>query len=263
MRPELIQSGKRKPHGFDPGLQALAGVLIWTLATKLFLRTAIRSHNPFLVFGAMTSDVGGMAIFFVFSLVIWVRHKRTASAPRTWAVLIAIIWSAASLATWLLIMLRTSGHAPTVTNIDRETFSVSIPAGWIENTNLFSYDPNSYVLLKGPNSTLFSILIRRQSLGNSVDDLIAKQRDAFSKKFSEATIMGISNWAGHDGRGLQIDGKILETLGHTSALIPHRVTIFSFANGDRICLIVENATPDDYQTYDASFKMLRRTFTLK
>ena len=157
----------------------------------------------------------------------------------------------------------TRGQFASTIEIDRETFSLSLPGQWIENTNINRYDPNSLILFKGPRSAVFSLMIRRKSPGTSVDSLIAEQRNAFANRLQNASFTEISDWPGPDSRGLQIDGNVLGVKGQQVALVEQHVTIFGLENDDHVCIVEECANLDDYKEYAGDFETLRQTLKLK
>src|SRR5260370_565814 len=93
--------------------------------------------------------------------------------------------------------------------IDRRTFSLSLPEKWTENTKDDMYSPDSFIFFEGPESTIFAVIIGKKSAGASVDILVNNQRDALGKKFTDATTTKISKWSSSDGKGFRIEGKIL------------------------------------------------------
>ena len=156
----------------------------------------------------------------------------------------------------IVLLLAVSCILAHATDIDRKTFSVSLPDKWTENTNDDMYSPDSFIFFEGPESTIFSVVIAKKSTGVSVDALVSTQKDSMSKKFTDTTITDITKWSGFDGKGLKIDGKI-------GGIASARVTIFGFEKGDNVCLVEEYATLDDYKTYASDFEKIRHTFKLK
>jgi len=155
-----------------------------------------------------------------------------------------------------LLLIGLSCVAAFSAQIDRKTFSLTLPANWIEQTNDDMYNPDSFIFFSGPESTLFTVVIGQNSAGASVDTLVNNQRDNFVKKFKDPSAAKIAQWAGHSGSGFKIDGKIM-------GIMSARVTIFAFQNGDNVGLIEEYATLNDYKTYAPDFEKLRQTFKLK
>jgi len=143
-----------------------------------------------------------------------------------------------------------------VVEIDRKTFSLSLPEKWTENTKDDMYSPDSFIFFEGPESTFFMVVIGQKSAGASADSLVNKQRDGIGKKFTDAKTADITKWSRFEGKGYSIEGKI-------QGIVRARVTIFGFEKGDNICVIEEYATLGDYKTYASDFERLRQTFTLK
>jgi hypothetical protein len=141
-------------------------------------------------------------------------------------------------------------------DIDRNTFFVSLPDKWTENTKDDMYSPDSFVFFEGPESTWFLVMVGKKSAGASVDALVGAQRDAWSKKLTNSTITEITKWSSVDGKGYKIEGKM-------QGIVKSRVTMFGFEKGDNVCLVEEYATLGDYTTYARDFEKLRQTFRLK
>lgn len=260
---------EHKPQGFDSGLQCLAGVFAWTMAVKFFLPAATHTHNQALIRLALFADFAGLSILFLISIIVWLRRKEAVHPPRSWAVLLAIIWTFTSSAAWAWISLAANGRGQLGatsnlsssfqndgSEIDRKTFSMSLPDKWIENTKDDMYNPDSLIFFEGPESTVFTVIIGQKSAGASADTLVTKQKDVFARKFTDTAITEITKWSSYDGRGFEIEGKI-------QGIVMARITIFGFEKGDNVCLIEEYATLGDYKTYANDFEQLRQTFKLK
>jgi hypothetical protein len=141
-------------------------------------------------------------------------------------------------------------------DIDRKTFTLSLPDKWTENTKDDMYSPDSFIFFEGPESTFFCVVIGQKSAGASVDALVNKQRDVMVKKFTDVTVTEITKWSSFDGNGFKIDGKV-------QGIAKARVTMFGFEKGDNVCLVEEYATLGDYITYARDFQKLRQSFRLK
>ena len=155
-----------------------------------------------------------------------------------------------------LLLLAISCVFVHATDIDRKTFSLSLPEKWTENTNDDMYSPNSLIFFEGPESTVFAVMIGQKSAGASVEALINKQRDTFAAKLTDATITLITQWSSLDGRGYKIEGK-------AQGIAKMSLTIFGFEKGNNVCLITESGTIGDCKTYARDFDKLRKTFKLK
>jgi hypothetical protein len=148
------------------------------------------------------------------------------------------------------------GGGHTATEIDRKTFSLSLPAGWTEDTKDDMHDPDSFVFFENPESCLFTVIIGKKSAGASVDELLEGQKEAFEKKLTGATTTEVDTWANYKVKGFRIEGKA-QGISQTRALI------YGFENGDNVCIITESATPGDFDTYAAEFETIRQSFKLK
>lgn len=150
------------------------------------------------------------------------------------------------------------GHSggSTAPTIDRKTFSMSLPAGWTEDTKDDMHDADSFVFFENAESCLFAVMIGKKSAGASLDNQLVNQKDALLKKMTDAKVIEIQRWATYDGEGFEIEGKV-------AGIALTRQRIFGFENGDNICVITESATPGDFETYAADFETIRQTFKLK
>ena len=96
--------------------------------------------------------------------------------------MIAITWAFLQLLVCLLIMLQMLPRALSetdrpATEINRKTFSITLPGNWIEDTKRDTYDPDSLVFFDGPESALFSVIVGQKSAGSSVDTMLDNQKD--------------------------------------------------------------------------------------
>jgi hypothetical protein len=202
----------------------------------------------------------GLVALIAISCVVWTRRMTSARPARRWALCIAIVWASLQLLVYLLIafrMLPTSSHvAGRSVEINRETFSMSLPDGWSEDTKDDAYDPNSFVFFDGPKSTLFCVIIKPKSADVSADELVKNQKRIQSAKFTDTKITEIKKWANYDGEGFELRGKTQGT-GNV------RFMVFGFNKSDHVCLIEEYATLDDYAQYADGFKTIKQTFELR
>jgi hypothetical protein len=142
------------------------------------------------------------------------------------------------------------------TEIDRKTFSISLPAGWTEDTKDDMHDPDSFVFFENPESCLFAVVIGKKSAGATVDEQLMNQKEAWLKNITEAKITDFRKWANYEGQGFEIEGKV-----HGTSLTRQR--IFGFEKSDNVCVITESATPGDFKTFASDFETLRQSFKLK
>ncbi len=140
--------------------------------------------------------------------------------------------------------------------IDRKTFSISLPVTWTENTNDDMYSPDSFIFFEGPQSTVFMVIIGKKSAGASVDDFITNQKREQGKRIQNARVTDITKWSSYNGKGFKMEGKVM-------GIFDGRITVLGFEKGDNVCLIEEYATINDYKTYARDFEKIRQTFRLK
>jgi hypothetical protein len=256
----ISENISRKPSGFDPGLKCLAAVLFFTVAVRVVLTLAVKSGSRELTGVLMLGVFFGLVTLIVTSCIVWTRRATSPRPGRRWALSIAIVWASLQLLVYLLIALRMLPHsipaAGHSVEINRKTFSMSLPANWSEDTNDDSYNPNSFVFFDGPQSALFCVIIQKKSTDVSADALVNNQKAIQSKKFTDSGITEMKKWANYDGKGFKLEGKM-------QGVVNARFTVFGFEKADNVCLIEEYATLDDYKKYTSGFEKIRQTFKLK
>jgi tetratricopeptide (TPR) repeat protein len=145
---------------------------------------------------------------------------------------------------------------PQIKEIDRQTFSLSLPEHWTENAKDDMYQPDSFVFFEGPGSCFFNVVIGKKSTGLSIDTLIGHQTKEAQRRFTEMTLTEITRWAGFDGKGVEIEGK-------PGGLIRSRIRIFGFENSENVCLISEFGDIPDLEKHANDFDHIHQTFQLK
>ena len=140
--------------------------------------------------------------------------------------------------------------------IDRKTYSLSLPAGWTEDTKDDMYDPESLVFFENAESCLFAVVMAQKSTGASVDEQLANQKETWLQKTTEAKTSDFQKWGNYEGKGFEIEGKVQGTF-------LTRQRFFGFEDADSVCIIMESATPEDFQTCASDFETIRQTFKLK
>jgi hypothetical protein len=125
MHSPLIESYNQKPNGFDRGILCLAGVLVWTLAVKVFLPAAAHTHDLVLIGFAMAADLSGLVVLFLVSMIVWLRRNEL--QPRRWALSLALFWVTAQIIVWLLIAFHKDVSGP-VLNVG--AVRITLPHGW-------------------------------------------------------------------------------------------------------------------------------------
>jgi hypothetical protein len=150
------------------------------------------------------------------------------------------------------------GHSggSTAPSIERKTFSMSLPAGWTEDTKDDMHDADSFVFFENAESCLFAVMIGKKSAGASVDTQLMNQKEALLKKMTDTKVTELQTWSTYEGKGFEIEGKV-------AGIILTRQRIFGFETDENICVITESATPGDFATFAADFETIRQTFKLK
>lgn len=256
----ISENISRKPTGFDSGLKCLAAVLFFTVVVRIVLTLAVKSGSRELTGALMLGVFFGLVALIVTACVVWTRRATSPRPGRRWALSIAVVWASLQLLVYLLIAFRMLPHsAPGAghsVEINRKTFSMSLPDEWSEDTKDDAYDPNSFIFFDGPKSTLFCVIIKPKSADVSADELVKNQKRIQSAKFTDTKMAEIKKWANYDGEGFELQGKMQGT-GNV------RFMVFGFEKSDHVCLIEEYATLDDYAQYADGFKTIRQTFELR
>jgi len=258
--PPIVEHTPRKPSGFDPGLKCLAAVFIFVVVVRVLLTLANKTGSREIVGIGLIGAFFGLIGLIVTSCVVWSRRATSPRPARRWALMIAITWAFLQLLVCLLIMLQMLPRALSetdrpATEINRKTFSMTLPGNWIEDSKRDTYDPDSLVFFDGPESALFSVIVGQKSAGSSVDTMLDNQRDYYKARIVNATITPITKWSNFDGKGFQMEGKV-------QGIANGRITVFGFEKGDNVCIVEEYATPGDYKTYARDFEKIRQTFRL-
>jgi len=258
--PPIVEHTPRKPSGFDPGLKCLAAVFIFVVVVRVLLTLANKTGSREIVGIGLIGAFFGLIALIVTSCVVWSRRATSPRPARRWALMIAITWAFLQLLVCLLIMLQMLPRALSetdrpATEINRKTFSMTLPGNWIEDTKRDTYDPDSLVFFDGPESALFSVIVGQKSAGSSVDTMLDNQRDYYKARIVNATITPITKWSNFDGKGFQMEGKV-------QGIANGRITVFGFEKGDNVCIVEEYATPGDYKICAKGFEKIRQTFRL-
>lgn len=141
-------------------------------------------------------------------------------------------------------------------DIERKTFSMTLPNGWTEKTKDDMYDPNSFVMFENPESCLFIVMIANKSAAATVEELLKHQKEEWQKRITESKSTDIKIWSKYEGSGFELEGK-------TQGMIRSRVRIFGFQKGDNVCVVIEFGVLADLKTFAADFETIRQSFKLK
>lgn len=158
--------------------------------------------------------------------------------------------------TYTLLLSALSCTLGYAAEIDRKTFSMSLPKGWTEDKKDDMYDPDSFVFFENSESCLFAVIVGKKSAGASVDNLLNHQKQAWQKKVTDAKSTELKRWSKYEGKGYEIEGK-------AQGIFRSRARIFGFENDHHVCIIMELATPGDFRTFADDFEKIRQTFKLK
>ena len=140
--------------------------------------------------------------------------------------------------------------------INRKTFSMSLPAGWFEDTKDDMYDAESFMFFENPESCLFCVIIGKKSAGFSVDEMLEKHKEQYSAKMTDLSTSSFDGWSNYRGKGMNITGKV-------QGAFQYRCHLFGFENGDSACVIIEAANPADFNKFAGDFELIRQSFKLK
>jgi hypothetical protein len=137
--------------------------------------------------------------------------------------------------------------------IKRNSFSLSLPTGWREDTKDDMYDSESFIIFQGSGTCLFNVIIGKKSAGMSASLFLKNNK----QKLLDSSTKEFQKWGQHDGKGIQIDGKQKNTNAS------YRFRIFSFEKDDSICVVTEAATPQDFKKFAGDYELFRQSLELK
>lgn len=141
-------------------------------------------------------------------------------------------------------------------DLERKSFSVSLPKDWTEDTKQDMYDPESFLFFENSESCLVVIIIGAKSAGSKPGPMLTAQKEAWLKRLTDLETVKIAKWGKYEGEGFELTGKLNGTMRY-------KVRLFGFENADRTCVVVESADASDAKKYAADFEEIRETFRLK
>jgi hypothetical protein len=155
-----------------------------------------------------------------------------------------------------VLLLALSCALASAAEIERKTFSMSLPQGWTEDTKNDMHDPDSFIFFENSESCLFTVIIGTKSAGAAVADMFKPQKEKWEKKVTDMKSTPIEKWGTYQGKGIEIEGKM-------QGILRYRVRLFGFESNDYACVITESSTDGDSKTFAADFEKIRQTFRLK
>lgn len=156
----------------------------------------------------------------------------------------------------ILLMLLLFCSLSQAGEIDRETFSFSLPDGWTEDMEDEMYDQNHFLIFENSESCLFGTIIKKRSEGVSSVEMLAEQKRSWQKRFRKAKEKSFNKWSHYAGKGLQMEGDF-------QGLLIARSRIFAFESPKYACVIVEFAEIGDFDSFEMEFEKIRKSFRLK
>ena len=142
------------------------------------------------------------------------------------------------------------------TAIEKETFSMTLPKGWTEDTKDGVHDSKAFLNFQGPRTCLFAVLVGKESAGATVEDLLKWQNKSWEKELTNTRFTGIKAWSKYQGNGFELEGKL-------QGGIRFRTRAFGFQQGDNVCLVVESGALGDLEIFADDWEKIRETFKLK
>jgi len=95
-----------KPSGFDPGLQCLAAVFVFTVAVRLILSRMILTRSREILIVGLGGVFVGLIVLIVISAIVWSRRATSPRPGRRWALIVALVWESLQLLAYLSIMFQ-------------------------------------------------------------------------------------------------------------------------------------------------------------
>jgi hypothetical protein len=128
---------------------------------------------------------------------------------------------------FLVLPVAGRSHHGNASEIERKTFSMTLPKGWTEDTKDDMYDPNSFVIFENSASCIFMVIVGKTSAGATVEDLLKHEGEELQKRVTESKSTDIKAWSKYEGKGFELEGKV-------QGITRSRARIFGFQNGDNV-----------------------------
>jgi hypothetical protein len=154
------------------------------------------------------------------------------------------------------VLLLLCGVTAIAGEIDRKTYSLSLPKGWTEDTKDDMYEPDSFVFFENAESCLFTVIIGTKSAGATAATMLNGQKESWKKRVTDAKWTDITEWSHYKGNGAEVEGKI-------QGIIRVRARLFAFETERYVCVITEYATVGDWKKFESDFNHIRQSFKLK
>jgi hypothetical protein len=139
--------------------------------------------------------------------------------------------------------------------IERSTFSVSLPKGWREDQTDKDFNGTSTAFFEKSADCFFSVVVQPKSPEVSATTLLEIQKGEMEKKFTNVKFTAATKWGAYDGTGFDVAATYQGT--------GSRGRIFAFESSGNACLVCEMASDKDYRTAAADFATIRESFKLK
>jgi hypothetical protein len=141
--------------------------------------------------------------------------------------------------------------------IDRETFSLTLPSAWIEDTKDEDYDANALVTFERPQETcLVMVIIGKKSAGADARIFLEAEREVFEKQLTGVKTSPLTSWEGHAAKGYEMRGK-------SQGIMAARVRIVELDSEAHGGVLVEFAVLSDMAVCGPDFESLGKSFRLK
>src|ERR1043166_296573 len=96
--------------------------------------------------------------------------------------------------------------------IDRPTFSLSLPASWTENTHDDMYNANSFVFFEKGETALFNVIIGDRKAGATPEPMVRRQESNWRNKLTNLKFTDLRNWSRYKGAGVELEGDMQEVV---------------------------------------------------
>ena len=140
--------------------------------------------------------------------------------------------------------------------IDRKTFSLSLPAGWTENTQDNMYNADSFVFFEKGETALFNVMVGDKAAGAKGEPMLRTQEAGWRNRLTNLKFTDLHNWSHYKGTGVEIEGEMQE-------VVRVRTRIFTFQSDKYVCVITESASVLDWNKLESEFAQIRKSFRLK
>jgi hypothetical protein len=134
----------------------------------------------------------------------------------------------------------------------RETFELKYPSNWEVDKQHVDFDPDKFFIIKGSGAAIRFKISDNES---NVQENIAEFKKEYEGKIRIAKETEFTKWGQYEGKGLEVQGKLLD-------LIESTVKFFGFNHQGRSYFITIHYSDDNYPRAKAGIELVEKSFKL-